>query len=377
MNKNLKQLKLKGNVLWLQMVSMRDKATGAFNIMMDGNVNNTLHTLAASKADVNEFVWAMPKLNEADKKIIEDYNRLYFDGKIRIIEVDELFGAHAGEHRELWSMLRAGKQTASSIAVLKECNNANFIISDYPISHYQFPDDLYADVIYNFSLTKVSDSDNGPGTSYFDIELELCASKDTEAVYLFSNNQLNYFVSKLTDISKVFRRTNVFSKHFLEFVADYVINNTEHAETANAMKEFTDTAALHKSKKILLWPHRLDDPRYCLNDFITSEVCNTRYFSVLMTNPTNISDEDILEKLLVKNELFSVPITVICRNDDFDKRLLYMFLLSKLSKQVEVWHYESDFHTGTAEQFIMLGENGCVFKNDSLNAEVVKSYITD
>lgn len=378
------QLRLAGKVVWIQMVSMRDKSTGKFNVMMDGNINNTLHTLASSIDEVEEFVWVLPILTESDKSIISDYNRYYFSGKITVFEMEYMYGINAVEHRELWSKIF--DQDVHRKRIQDEWNHnafretfmsADTVVSDFPVESIANVSSPDSNLYFNFSLTKMSDDDQGPGTAYFGTELRLASHHKVDAVYLFSDKQYQYFVSKAIHDDKVFRRTQVFSKDFLDFVAKYVVTARFEIEDVEQVKSLIENVQA-SGKKLLLWPHRLDDPRYKLDQFLLDvgeEGLDETYVSILMTNPTNASEDFVLEKLNSMERCF-VPIACLTPKDTYDKRYLYMSILLILTDECHVWHYEHDFHTGTAEQYLMLND-GLVLKSEELTEEVVKSYVTD
>lgn len=338
----MKRIKLSGNILWLQMYSLRDKSDGTYLVHMDGNVMNTIHQLYNQRNDFESVQITIP-----NNVRTENMSRLYmilsslFDGKVSWVETDfgenNLYSDNASTSRDSMQNCFKNKYFDSAVRFTDQ------IVSDFPVANL----DVYCNsVSYHFCQTKDADDNNEPWTKYFDLELQLSKSFD---VILFNQKQVDYF--KAHGAKRVFRSYKPFNADLFRLLSEYVDYDKDTMSIIDKLFDRYDS--------VLFFPFRIDDTRFEFENILS--IYGDDFECVLITNPTKV---DLQISRQIKADI--IDLSNRC------SRTAYMYILCKYGNRIKIIHRESDFHTGTAEQYILCRQS-MVCKH--LTDELIRSYV--
>lgn len=347
-----KKLELKGDVFILQMVSNRDKTSGKFNLLLDGNFNQCLHTIYECLDDIKHVTICIPEnvtdtsLNEFDR-----INEKFFESKMSLILSDE-YGSNAAEHRENFY----------SYAVYLNTNPYDMVVSDFGIKFFESTNVGKAvskniatkNVVYRYNCTKISDYDNKPSAKFFDSECNMAKHYDT---YVYSDVQYDYFTSKGVP---VYRMSNIFNMKLLKLLADDYIAQHEKDEKLSG---YIDYIKDFMNSPIVFYPSRLEDPQYRFID--VCKFANEKNTTVLVTNPTNVSLPSIITENQITTPVFEVGCT--------DKRFEYFAWLNELNENDFIVRYDKEFHITLLEN-LYLSKATVLHEFDE---DVVRSYVAE
>lgn len=321
------------------MISNRDKVTNEFNLSLDGNFYQTLHSIYNNLSTIDSVVITIP-LNVC-KQSIEVFNKFnsdYLNNIVKILHVPKFYGTNAAEHRDMF------------IKNFNESFNLGYydqVISDFSVKI------KHSNVSYRYNWSKVSDNDNTESAKYFDLECELAKTFDT---YVFSDIQYKYMSDKAST-SKIYRLEKIYSSKLLTERCRNVIDNTSFDIKTKVENKYSSFTELIKVPKIF-YPSRLEDVRYRYD--LVQEYSISNNLPTIVTNPTNI---DILKYKLSNSNLIEVS-TV-------NKLYEYYLWLTMLTEDDIIFNHSDDFHVSLLEQIVI-----CKAKNVSpFTKEQLDSYI--
>lgn len=322
---NKQQLELKGNVHIIQMISMRDKKTGKYLPLMDGNLNSMLHRIWTFRNQLKNVYITLPNVRSIDH---EQLNRLD-------TMIEKLFNQDPSTELRVWANF-------NSAIYRKDVGKTrmNLLSRDYPLEFdgdrldmivSEFPVDIEVDgdtqVVYNYNWSAVDKANDILNISH-KREIELAKKYPT---YLFSDIQYDYWKEQGVDLSNTYRSTNIYSKEFFKLVAEYFAPEP-------TLHDWYETAKMN-GHDLVFFPQRIDDPRYdfervCSDIEFAARTGNN--FKLVVTNPTNVP--------VPKKDY------IINMSDHPDKRTLYFTMLLELEEDDMIVHKEDDMHVSLLEQ---------------------------
>lgn len=317
-----RKLVMHGNVLIFQMISMRDKATGKYLPLMDGNVNSMLHRIYSNLKNIDKVVMLFPTPDLCDAVQYAEFEKYVaetFEGKVTI-QPTAIYEADVASTRR--HLLAIGDYDKAEKLWMSD---VELIVSEFPINFTETD----AKVVYNYNWGAVDDTNKLLNES-FEAEIALASRHET---YLYSNVQYNYWLQQDAISNNVFRSIEIFDKELFLKIAENNYEKAlqeENAPIANSLKlisRLTDTA--------VFFPMRVDDPRYNFNEIFN--YCEASHKVLIVTNPTGVALPE------------SKKCTLIDLTNCKDKRSIYFYILKTLRSCDVIIHHESDMHISLLE----------------------------
>lgn len=336
-----KELTISDNTLFLQMLSVRDKASGLYLPSMDGNINVTLNRIYNAKNTLNRVHITLPALELIDE---DSMNALHELNK-------NIFGSIIKFHymKFYCSDVAITRKNVYELQELYLDRDFAQVISDFAINIIPLISNDIS-ISYNYNWSKVSDDDNSPSAQSFDKEVELSKKFPT---FLYSDVQYDYWKSKGLLGENVFRSKNIFDPQYIKIIADRYLTDTSNDSMTQEISEF-----INDYKQVVFYPSRIEDPRYDFPQII--EYCKWSKTPLIISNPTNVPLPKELKDM-----------TILDLSTAEHKRASYFITLSLLRESDAIFHHESDMHISLIEQ-IMLTKADVIHNFDE---ETIKSYI--
>lgn len=329
-----KELVLKGNVKILQMISMRDKKSGRYLPMMDGNVNSMLHRIYNNLDQIDKVVMTVPELHLLNIKQFTELKQLnqdLFDSKIEF-EYSKLYGKDVGTTRS--NML--------SCDFIVNSKDFDLVISEFPINISS--KNFRTKIVFNYNWGAVDESNELLNKS-FETEKLLAQNYET---YLFSNIQYEYWQSKDVNMQQVHRSKSIYSTEFFQRIAKFYIDKAFEQRPIDPLVSAISLLDESLRTNIMFFPMRIDDPRYRFDEALLSAY--SQGMKVVITNPTNVAVIEVVDTIERLHDTIDLRSYIIDLSASSDKRTLYLYILSILRHNDIILHYEKDMHVSLIEQ---------------------------
>lgn len=369
----IKEQKLHGNVLVLQQYSMRDKSTGQYKFLMDGNFNVLLNKIYNCLNEIDRVIVTIPDdVAEQDIAEFELRNHMLFDNKITLIGIE--YGANAAANRTLFNDSFHGYSSIVGKA-LDECelpldNKLDIIVSEFATSKERFQDLKRARLIqYVWPMTAIHTDDLAkPHGEYFHTaEFDISRQTNSEIYYL-SDNQLEFAITNWEEhdgFANMYRSKRILNPHYVKAVAYASV-----LHTSPEVIDILDQAMFAVDKKILFFPMRIEDSRYGFNEAV--KIAREGGYQMVITNPTNIDVQAHIDKgnkengttnyatvvkstnlwSLAENETSLKPNDIV-EIGEVDKREEYLYMLASMDSSAIIYHHDEGIHMSTMEQIIL------------------------
>ena len=350
--RRLKELIVRNNTLIFQMISARDKQSGLYLPMQDGNVNSMLHRIYNNLESIDRVYMTLPKkeLIDGNQMLqLESINHNFFKSSIVFIHSD-FYGSSV-------SLTREQAKESEFLNIVKSIN-ATYIINEFPVFLHRM---VNSDVQYNFNWNKVSDDDVSPSALGFNEELKISKYFD---VFLFSDIQYDYMTSK-TSSTKIYRSSQIFNRDYVRLISELYMTDHYDDETANIIDEISMCKA-----KINFFTSRIDDTRYEFRKISEDSFKNSHNEILVAANHLNVNIDDFVNHIEDFNMLAIIDYAKII--DMKHNRFAYFYTLSKLREYDEIHRYEKDMHISLIEQYILT--NAKIIAPNFIT-ETIESYI--
>lgn len=328
------------NILVFSMLSTRDKETGLYNLMQDGNINSMLNKLFINLNNFDRCLVTIPNKELLNLSQLRDLKNILldkFEDKVSLFHIDA-YSRNVGLTRESMMHVKPLYHKINKVLPI------DLVISEFPI---QFG--FKVNVVYTYNWNKVSDDDTSLSAKYFDKELKLSKYYKT---YLFSKIQYEYMCSKTEDTENIIQHEKIYSPEFIKYQSEIEIKKLSK-ETILKIDE------LLKSQ-VLFYPLRVDDPRYEYDKCV--EYAREHNLKFITTNHTNVDTKykDVVDiQSLFPSEM---------------NRSIYYYILSKLKPNDVILRYEYDMHVSLIEQLIL---STSTIITPNINFNEIKKYIYD
>lgn len=344
-----------GTILFFQAISTRDKTTGKYLPLLDGNLNVTLNRIWCSQHSIKKVIITLPRkefideiqLNELIKWCLFSFQHVEFEFIFL-----SCYGTNIDETRK---NLLDSKNTLLTELIYCE---VDCIVSEFPINLSLISTNL----IYNYNWSKCDDNEsNEQLNKFFKLEIELAKTYHT---YLYSDVQLQYWKHNVDDCNPLYvhRSKAIFSKQYINKVSAYNIDkwitNEKNAKTKKQIDK------IFGNDICIFYPSRIEDTRYQF-DKICQIAINTNR-TIIVTNPTKYDLNDYLLHIGLQPKIFDL-------SNETDKRGVYFYILSKLSPHIDViYRFENDMHISLIEQVLL---TKAMISSPNFTSKQIQSYI--
>ncbi len=305
------------NIFIIQQYSMRNHSDGMYNMLMDGNLNLTLHRIYMPlKENINLRVHiTMPK----------NYNQEQFEA-LQLLINNEL-----GIDRVIFYEAEYGLNAVENRTKLNEYKVPvpfDLLISDFS-NLKNYGTDLY-NVVYNFNISKNSFLDRPYVDSFFQDQKK--SVKNGKLTYVLNENQKNYMLETSVSMldkarinNSVVVDTKIMNKEFLKIQVEYFSNmidpKLERQIREDMQRHIEDTDL------VLFMPFRLSDACYNFEGLLKS-LAGYKKVRIFITNP---NDASISSKL--PNNIILIDIS---EQYEINKKSIY-FLMLEISNHEDIF----------------------------------------
>lgn len=273
-------------IFMVQQYSMRNHSDGKYNMLLDGNLNLTLHRLSfLEDKKVDVYITRPTNVDEEQLHILEDfidYNPLLPNIKFLPIE----YGINALDNRTT-----VPKHLSTDVFDNIE-SNADLIVSDFENYEPQFrlPYDRKAKLIYNFNISKVEELDRPYIDDFFDKQMTRIPQADY--TYVLNENQRDYLIDQKRVLidqkmvqSKVVVDHEQFNQQFLASQCDFFKKYSDKKLIESQLDQY-------KNYDIVFFPFRISDKCYDIQGVI--DYAKQKYFNpIILTTDPNDSQDDL------------------------------------------------------------------------------------
>lgn len=308
MNKLLQDKRYK-RILILQQYSMRNHTDNKYNLLLDGNLNLTLHRLynALSSDSEKKVTITMPDNYDESQFLLLELFVIKAFGENRIKFMPIKYGLNALENRKTFSDF--------------EFDEKDFDLFICDFSNVNVTKTLTIPVVHNMNISKVPELDRWFVDEFFEEQTEMTKSFNTKYTYVLNQNQKNHLVrSQESSREKNIMRSKVIVENEVinEILFSKQLNFFINLLSESAKNEINATVKKYKDHTKLFLPFRLSDQCYNFYGITKTLGKQNENFVVFVTNPNSA-------KISVTQENITIVDLSI---DGTNKKSLYYYVLS-------------------------------------------------
>jgi 3-deoxy-D-manno-octulosonate 8-phosphate phosphatase KdsC-like HAD superfamily phosphatase len=311
-------------ILFIQQYSMRNHSDGTYNLLLDGNLNLTLHRISSINNHNAVVHITIPKNHNKEqfailKEFVANTDIL---PKIEFVELD--YGENALENRKV-------VVNNFDFNSYFQTHYFDLIVSDFSNFKSNIPK---SKLIYNYNISKVEKLNRWYVDDFFDEQLKAILNNKPDYVYVLNENQKEYFIDNVETNedraiidSMVVVDKQLFNRSFFD-------EQVKFFDKYSNYKSIITQLVKHKNKKIVFFPFRLSDECYAINELINHCKRNYEDFIILTTDP-NESIDALNDDHIVKLDF----------GNSIEKKANYLLLITELQKHynMKVLCYESPY----------------------------------
>lgn len=341
------------NVLYIPIISSRNKETGEYQLDMDGNVNSMLHKLYIQRKHIQQLTICIPERKYFSDKALAKYDtyiKFLFPTFRIIFQRIDLYKENVELTR---NNIFSFKQT------LNNSTEGLHIIAELPL---EFSETIHSKnfITYNFNWSLSGEYQKTETLINSDILENKLAAKGYDITILSECQSLLRNDRKNVRIIKEIFSAEFVRKQFVSWKAIYLRQIDESILSSlfsllNIEENFNDSAY----SNIVFFPFRVDDDRYKFSEVVNACKQYKGRTLLLISNPTRVSIKIDLSLLPRNFDIIDLS-TGYKSSENYLSRAIYIELLSKIAKtdnskiNIIIPHYEVDMHLSFAEQFVML-----------------------
>lgn len=364
---------LYGNVLIFQGISTRDKHSGKYLPLMDGNLNVTLSRLYNAQDHINKAIITLPEEHNIDSgqlQMLHDViNNIFGKSSMAItfVHMKDIYKSNIDETRK--HILSSVFSTSLYNNLIDIDENFDVVLSEFAVTIPTIKgitDGATIAYSYNWSYCSHDETSQTLKDS-FENEQKLALNHQT---FLYSEIQYNFWKDVVS--IKAFKNTTLENKIFSsEYISLIAAHNLDILDGSDKYRELLfdiyELQSVIKSDTIVFYPSRIEDPRYDFKRVI--ENTKTLGATLIITNPTNFDTTTI-------DELYDGGIKCIVDLSLLDpqvKRLAYFYILSTLKSTDVIYRYEHDMHISLIEQMLITMAN---IETPYISRKSINNYIS-
>lgn len=353
-----------GHVLFVQCISTRDKTTGKYLPLMDGNLNVTLNRIYANSHTLESVTITLPLKEDIDTQQLTELIEFCSS----VIDVDikfnhiPFYGSNIDETRQMMVLKTA--ELNSFIEFMSQ-HRLYTVVCDFPLPIVV--DNI--EVVYNYNWSYCSDNEKSKTLKDFYLnEIHLAEFFPT---FLYSDVQYEYWKNSIPEdqfsMLDVQRSVNIFSKEYINAVSQWELQKLSNDDECIRVILDTELNKILNNEQVIFYPSRIEDPRYKLANVIELAISNK--CKLIITNPTQFNLQELHDKYpKLKDILVDLSEHVTL------KRKLYFYILSYLKPTDKIYHFEKDMHISLIEQKLITDASLII---PYISSAQINSYINE